>query len=107
MNTLDEILSILNGIRGDKAKLNRVLEFLQDEVYKEVELFPKIDLPEQFLPLVKEIAESISHGMVCFLNLNTLEIEEIPDMLYAEIDEGNLEESKAVLEGYDFPLELK
>ncbi|MCD6355459.1 MAG: hypothetical protein J7L95_07915 [Prolixibacteraceae bacterium] len=37
-----------------------------------------MELPEEFVKVIPEIAENIDAGFICFLNLDTREIEDIP-----------------------------
>lgn len=78
MNTnqlMNEILAVLQTIRQDKNKLEKIHQFVMDEIYEEPE---QEQIPEKFRKLVSEIAETIMMGMICFLNPDTLEIEFIP-----------------------------
>ena len=44
-NTLDQILAIIRSVMDDKQKLNRILEFLEEEILIEEE-FKEIEIPE-------------------------------------------------------------
>ena len=72
---LDDILSVLQTIREDKTKLEKLHDFVMEEIYEEPEE-PKI--PEKFQKMVSGIADSLTAGFVCFVNPDTLEVEEIP-----------------------------
>ena len=75
---LTTILQILHLVKEDDEKLQRILTFLQEEFYEEEEEL----LPEQYNKVVQEIAGNIDAGLVCYLNLDTLEIKEcIREML--------------------------
>lgn len=74
---LDEILGILRTVKDDKAEMQKILDFLQAEILIEEE-DDDIEIPAKFQPIVKTIAENIEAGLVCFLNPDTLEIEDIP-----------------------------
>ncbi len=78
MEELDSILQILYTVKEDKAKLAKILTFLETEIYEETDQKEEIQVPEKFLKAVAEIADSIDAGLTCFLNLDTLEVEEIP-----------------------------
>ena len=71
---LDEILQYLRVMQEDEAKLQQILQFIKDEVYEEPEAEP---IPEKYRKVVAKIAESIDAGEVCYLNPDTLELEEI------------------------------
>ena len=77
MKDLDSILQILYSVKEDKAKLSKILTFLETEIYEEPDQYEEIQVPEKFQKVVTEIADSIDAGLTCFLNLDTLEMEEI------------------------------
>lgn len=72
---LDEILQILHTVKEDKNKLQQIFRFFNDEIYEKPE---EIEIPEKYKKVVSEIADSIDAGLVCYLNPETLETEEIP-----------------------------
>ena len=78
MKDLDSILQILYTVKEDKAKLAKILTFLETEIYEEPDQDEEIQVPEKFRKVLTEIADSIDAGLTCFLNLDTLEVEEIP-----------------------------
>ncbi len=74
---LDAILPILHSVKEDKEKLQKIFDFLLEEIYeKPDETEPEI--PEKYRELVHTVAENIDCGLVCFINPETLEVEEIP-----------------------------
>jgi hypothetical protein len=83
---LDEILGILRTVKDDKAELQKILDFLQDEILLEEEN-DEIDIPAKFLPVIKTIAGNIDAGLVTYLNPETLEIEDIPKEFADDFDE--------------------
>jgi len=74
---LNEILAVLASVKEDKTKLEKIHQFLMNEIYEDVQE-DEIEIPEDFRKIVKAIAESIDCGMICFLNPDTLEVIEIP-----------------------------
>ncbi|SFE64670.1 UPF0158 family protein [Thermophagus xiamenensis] len=74
---LDQILGILRLIKDDRKKLEKLLDFMMEEIYEEPE--EAVNIPPKYKKIVKEIAESIDTGFICFLNLDTLETESIPN----------------------------
>ena len=103
-DALDQILGIIHSVMDDKQKLNRILEFLEEEIFKEDE-FKEIEIPEKFKPCIAEIVGSLDAGLVCFLNPETLDIDAYPHDLLHEIDlfEDEPEEVKKNLsELYDW-----
>lgn len=80
---LDQILPILYTVKEDPIKLQKILTFLEEEIYEEPEELEGPELPEKYTKVVSEIADSIDAGFICFLNMDTGEIEDIPkDMLH-------------------------
>lgn len=80
---LDEILPILYTVKEDPVKLQKILTFLEEEIYEEPEKSDEPEVPEKFTKVVSEIADSLDAGFVCFLNMKTLETEDIPkEMLH-------------------------
>ncbi len=97
MNTnelLNQILPILHSVKEDEEKLQQILNFLLNEIYEEPD--DEVIIPEKYRKLVHDVAESIDCGMVCFVNPDTLEIEDIPKSLLDEglgLDEDDEEEN--------------
>jgi hypothetical protein len=86
---LNEILPILHSVKEDKEKLQKILDFLLEEIYEApVEKEPEI--PEKYRELVHSVAENIDCGLVCFINPDTLEMEEIPKAMFDDPFEYNL-----------------
>ena len=52
--TLDQILTIIRSVIDDEQKLERILEFLENEIHEEEEDFEEIEVPEKFKPYVAE-----------------------------------------------------
>lgn len=87
MNTnqlMNEILAVLQTIQQNKDKLEKLHQFVMDEIYEEPE---KEQIPEKIRKLVSEIAETIMMGMICFLNPDTFEIEFIPREMIVDPEE--------------------
>jgi len=83
---LDEILRILSTIKEDHGKLQEILTFLENEFYESEEI-NETELPEKYQNIIKEIAESIDSGLVCFLNLDTAETEDFPKEMLEDPEE--------------------
>jgi len=88
---LDEILMIIRTVKEDPVPLQKILDFLneeivlpeeEDNVTQMSEDEYSVQIPEKYNNAVKEIAESIDLGNVCFLNTNTLAVDEIPKGLF-------------------------
>lgn len=69
----DEILGMLKSVWDDEQKLQRIKDFLFEEIAEEPESANEI--PEQYKKVVKEIAEYVDCRLTCFLNPETLELE--------------------------------
>lgn len=92
MNTeqlLNAILPILHSVKEDKEKLQRILDFLLDEIY-ETQDETKSEIPEKYRDLVHSVAESTECGFVCFINPETLEVEELPKQMFDDPHEYHL-----------------
>lgn len=87
LKPLDEILQILYSVKEDNEKLEKILQFLKDEVIGDIDdTFDDI-LSDELVELVPKIAEIIDSGFICFLNRGTLEIEEVSKTLVEDPDE--------------------
>lgn len=85
---LNNILAILYQVKNDEARLEEIFNFLTDLIEDEEEEI--IVVPEKFRLLVKDIADSIGIGQVCYINPATLEVVEIPyELLEASFWEGD------------------
>lgn len=83
---LDEILRILYTLTEDHGKLQEILTFLQNDFYKS-EVINETEIPEKYHSIIKEIAESLDSGLVSFLNLDTVEIEDFPKEMLDDPEE--------------------
>ena len=80
---LDEILMNIRIVKDDSKELQKILDFLQNNVIIPEEEDDVVQLPERYNEVVKEIAGNINAGLVCFLRTDTLEIDDIPYELYS------------------------
>jgi hypothetical protein len=87
---LNEILPILFTVKEDPVKLQKILQFLLDEIYEEPEEEDEIEVPEKYLKAVSEIADGIDAGFVCFLNMDTLEVEDVPKEMVIDPEDYEL-----------------
>lgn len=76
---LNQILPILHSVKEDEKKLQQILDFLLEEIYEEPD--ETIVIPERHRELVRRIAENIDCGLVCFVNPDTFEMEDVPKMM--------------------------
>lgn len=75
---LNEILPILHSVKEDRVKLQKILDFLLEEIYEEEEEEDEIEVPEKYFKAVKAIAGGIDDGLISILNMDTLEVEHVP-----------------------------
>lgn len=73
---LDEILSIIKSVRDEEESLVKIHTFLVNEIYIKPEEEP---IPEKYAAMVPNIAGCIDGGVVCFVNSDSLEVEEVPE----------------------------
>lgn len=88
-----EVINKLSQIRNDEEKLRVILERV-NHVLEEVKQEGTPKIPAEYESIVTQIAESLWNGFICFLNPETLEIEQVADEGYygfteAEYDEQN------------------
>jgi hypothetical protein len=76
---LQNILAILYRFKNNEERLQEIYNFVS-ELVKEEER-ESIEIPEQFRLLVKNTADSIGIGQVCYIHPSTLETVEIPKEL--------------------------
>ncbi len=87
---LDEIMGMLRTVIDDREKLERIHEFFIEEIYDEPvdnEIVYNVEIPEKYKKIVPGIADSLNAGMICFLNTDTLEVEDLPESLVMDPDD--------------------
>jgi hypothetical protein len=90
MNTehlMNEILAVLKNIQNNKPKLEKLHQFVMNEIYEEPE---SGEIPEKYKNAVSGIADSLSAGLVCYFNPDTLEVEELPEIMVRDPEEYQL-----------------
>ncbi len=90
---LDEILGILRTVMDDREKLEIIHNFFLNEIYEEpakANLIYELKIPKKYKKIVPQIADSLNAGLVCFLNIDTLEVEDVPESLATDPDEYEL-----------------
>ncbi len=79
-NILDEVLGHIRLVRNNKQKLKKILDFILDEIYEEKEE-EVLEIPKEFEKLLNSIAQSIDCGQIVYINLDTMQVEEVvPNM---------------------------
>ncbi|HEY5392993.1 MAG TPA: hypothetical protein VIJ57_12795 [Hanamia sp.] len=78
-NLLDEILMMLRSFKDDREQLEKLHQYMLNELYtQEGAATEEIIIPERYASLVKDTADSLSAGMVSYINPATLEKIDIP-----------------------------
>ena len=78
-NLLDEILQMLRTFKDNRELLEKLHHYMLNELYVEEDMAADaIIIPEQYVSLVKDTADSLSADLVCYINPATLEKIEIP-----------------------------
>jgi hypothetical protein len=72
---LNEVLAILRLFKDDKEKMTKIHTFFMEEIYEEED--EEFEVPEKYRDLVKKVAEAIDAGLTCYINSDTLEMEEV------------------------------
>lgn len=86
---LNHILGHIRLIKDDKEKMEKLLDYIEKYIHEEKQEI-KCEIPDTFKKLVVSIAQSIDCGQIVYVNLDTMQIEEIvPDMEDPEEFESN------------------
>lgn len=79
---LNQILGHIRLVHDDKEKLQKILDFILAEIYEEEDYKDEqIKLPKEFERLVSNIADSIDAGLIYYINLETMETEDVPETM--------------------------
>ena len=90
MNTnqlMNEILTILQTIKNDRNKLEKLYQYVVNEIYEEPG--PE-EISKKYKKIVSEITDSLLAGLICYFNPGTLEIESIPEFMAQDSEEFEL-----------------
>src|SRR6185312_11915360 len=96
-NLLDEILLMLRSLKDKPEHLEKLHQYMLDELYtKENVTTEAVIIPERYASLVKDTADSLSAGLVCYINPATLEKIDIPQSIVDTMmfDEESEEENE-------------
>jgi len=93
---LNQILPIIHSVKDDEEKLQQILDFLLEEIYEEPD--DELIIPEKYRELVYKTAEAVDCDMVCFINPETLEMEDVPksileERFFTDMEEDDEEEN--------------
>ncbi len=96
-NLLDEILIMLRTFKDNREQLKKMHQYMLNELYTDDAKTEAIRIPERFASLVKDTADSLSAGLVCYINPDTLEKIDIPQsivdtMVFDEDDDDDAED---------------
>lgn len=72
---LNDVLAILRLVRDDKEKMQKIHNFFMNEIYEEED--EEFSIPDKYSKLIGNITDSIDCGMTCYVNTDTLEMEEV------------------------------
>ncbi len=81
---LDEILGAIRTVKDNKEKLEKLHEFIFDEIYEDPE---EEEIPEKYQKAVSNIADSLLAGFICYFNPDTLEVEDVSQGLIEDAHE--------------------
>lgn len=90
---LNEILAVLQTVKEDKTKLEKIHQFMFDEIYEEPE---EEEIPEKYKKIIAGIADALTAGFQCFLNPDTLEWEDMPVELLEDTFTAGLDEKDMI-----------
>lgn len=98
---LDQILPILSTVKEDAVKLQKILTFLEEEIYEEPDEPDEPEVPAKYEKAVKDIADGLNAGFTCYLNLDTGESDDVPPGM--DFDPEEMEEMEDELpDGIEF-----
>lgn len=81
-NLLDQILFMLRSLKDNPKQLEKLHQYMLNECYTGEEAASEaIVIPKRYASLVKDAADSLNAGLVCYINPDTLEKIEIPESL--------------------------
>jgi len=75
---LQNILGVLSQVRDNKEKLQLIYDFFFEEIYEDEEDEEPIEIPKKYKSFIKDIAQSIDCGHICYINPRTMECIDIP-----------------------------
>ncbi len=71
-----DIVEKLSRIKENRGILVEVLDFLEEKISNEMEDTDD-QIPPEYADLIEQITEALNNGFVCFLNPETLELEQV------------------------------
>ena len=96
-NLLDEILIMLRTFKDNREQLGKLHHYMLNELYRGGDTVTEaIIVPERYASLVKDVADSLSADLVCYINPATLEKIDIPRSVIDTImpDEEDVDEEE-------------
>jgi hypothetical protein len=83
----NDIQELLLVIKDDEEKLMNVISYLEKLILNEYKTENKKALPEEYKDTILQIADAIDTGVVCFLNPETMEIEQVQNRTIFDLNE--------------------
>jgi len=90
MNTeklYQDILGLVSLIRNDEDRLLEVINFLENQQLSKHHIGSSIEIPEECRDPIIQISEALENGFICFLNPETLEIEQVDRSTYFQSED--------------------
>lgn len=92
---MNEILAVLKTIQNNKPKLEKLHQFVINEIYEEPD---SDEIPEKYKNVVSKIADFLICGLICYFNPNTLEVEDLPKLMIHDPEEFELITGESALD---------
>ena len=84
---LENIMEMLALIADDERKLLKIYSFIEKEILNSKENIGEKDILKRYEDTIPQIINAINSGMVCFLNPDTLEIEQAPNNTLFDLED--------------------
>jgi hypothetical protein len=97
---LIELLGHIRLVKDDSTQLQRILDFIKSEIKLPEE--EEIQLPDKYSKVVRDIADNLSAGFICFMNTETLETDYYPPEMLPDPEEYETEEDM-INDGVEYP----
>lgn len=74
---LENIMSLLAVVSEDDEKLQKILTFIEEEIINSLDNSIDEEIINKYKDTIPQIVQAIEDGFVCYLNPETLEIEQV------------------------------
>ena len=95
------IMDMLDMIKDKPEKLSKVLGFLDQLIVSDDGVDHSANIPEEYREIVYQIADIIDQGEVCYLNPDTMEIQQVSEENLYDSSETFQEQNDDMLDEYD------